>query len=312
MIAIARWGALVGTALTLIGCVDDLPLEPEGGRITGHVVYAGDAHTSYRAPALEIAAFIQLGALAVPIGPPHSLVTVVDPDFGDPAGVAYELRGLPAYGYFVVAQLRDLEDERDVTAPAGGFPDICAVAGRDVGNARVTDDVPAIDIDFVLYDDGGAADPCRADQPPTDEPPTDEPPPEPDFCVPGDRAGLALRVNASDGITAMGAGDQLIVGLFDSWPAVGPPGAFRVLPGDEAQLPALVTFDDLMPGDFVVYACLDRGRDNLLGCDDPAEDSFSLHGDGVPVELPAGRVVSVELVLGSESNRPPLVSPPCE
>jgi hypothetical protein len=148
---------LVSLVPLVLACSSDIPAEPEGARIAGHIRYDGDAHRALGRPALQIMACIDFP----PTRTPHGLLVVDKPTF--PGTVDYELTFIPSQTYKVAAQLIDLDSPGagSETLPAGGYPNLCALLAPDaVGTVTVTDDVAADNVDIQLYDGGGLADPC--------------------------------------------------------------------------------------------------------------------------------------------------------
>jgi hypothetical protein len=158
-----RTSAVLPSLLSLmpfvLACSSNIPAATEGERIAGRVRYDGDAHRSLSRPALQIMASIDFP----PTRTPHGLLVIENPSF--PGTVAYELTFLPSQSYKVAAQIIDLDnpDAGSGTLPLGGYPNLCALlqAGDiDIAMVTVTEDLPAMDVDLQLYDEGGLADPC--------------------------------------------------------------------------------------------------------------------------------------------------------
>jgi hypothetical protein len=163
--------------------------------------------------------------------------------------------------------------------PLGAYPNFCALArsGPDT-TVTVGADAPTEDIDIVLFDDGGLADPCNV--------PSDEVCPEPGAST------LNVIIESSRAATPA---DTVLVALFDVFPSMSPAVGY-LLPGGDVGFPERVTDNGVAPGSYpAFYVCLDVGSNNLMSlCG--AEDAFVLH-TAPPVEMPAGQVVSLTVDL---------------
>jgi hypothetical protein len=263
---------LLALASLLSACEHALPNEDgQSATITGTVRYSGASLADYQKPRLSVAAF----ASWPPDSAPYATVELDASSLND--GISYTLEGLPDFSYHVVAVLFD--DAAGMTGidPTGSFPNACNLFGPPTVTASASDPNAARDIDITLYDAGGGADPCfliGAD----------------DVCPQPDKASLLLTIQTGltdADIAALGARDILTFALFSSWPPSGAPLDFKVFPKAELQ-PTMTYKNTSAPaGDHVVYVCIDRGGDDLMGiCGD--EDAWMFYPANGALSLPAG------------------------
>jgi hypothetical protein len=270
-------------------CASEYPPPAADTGVRGLVSYGGTAGADYVAPGVQVAAFPTFP----PSGPPFALDTVEDPVF-DRGPVAYELLHLPARRYYVVAQFVDLRAEMDLSAPAGSHPDACALEAS-TGSIEVRAGEVTSGIDIVIHDGAGSSDPCHAAA---------------SVCPRPGKSSLVLEVSAALAPEDVTSDDQLVLGLFAAWPPTGPPVWFRLLTSG-IVFPVQSIGNDLTPGQYAVYACLDRGKNHLTQvCGD--EDSWVVHGAGALVDFPADRIVRIQLDLTAGTSTAPTVEDPAQ
>ncbi|MEM9074920.1 MAG: hypothetical protein AAGE52_40860 [Myxococcota bacterium] len=274
-------GLLALCVLAGLGCDHDLGEDAVGQSIRGTLTYEGTAAQDFEDPAWFVIATTALDPDVVP----HALTVIRTADL---TPTAYELRFLPAGRYFLVAQLVDLDDFDPVTAPIGAFPNGCILTSMPEGRSlEITEDVDRDAVDMIVRD-GTFADPCFRD----DVDVTLDP------CPNAGRMAVSLRLESSE---APAAGDRIVLALAPSFPPAE--DETRSVRSDLA-FPFLAGFNEQEPGDYVVYACLDRGSDapdGLCGDGDllAMSDAITFAGDfvhEVTVDLDAGTVSLEESV----------------
>jgi hypothetical protein len=289
----SRYLALSALAALLVGgpaCDDDRPSVSQGGVIEGRVFYEGQTYPALSRPALQVAAF----GTFPPGGPPHAARVIENPVFGDD-GVPYRLSGLPVYDkFFVVGQIIDLDDPANTTAPAGSYPDFCQLS-EPTGTVAVTEDAPTTGIDFTLYGSGGAEDPCAVVT---------------DACPEAGRGSLVIEARANVAAGDIGASDTAVIALFTSFP--GAPALFRVVPSADLEFPLTVILPNVVPNDYVVYVCYDRGGDNSQGLCDETEDTFAFYDMQNKVSFAEATIVQLGLDLETGDSNPAKVTTAAE
>jgi uncharacterized protein (DUF2141 family) len=192
-------------------------------------------------------------------------------------GVPYELRHLPAWRYYVVAQLLDADDPAK-SGPLGAYPDFCEGTGAAEGPVTVDGINDLESLDITLYGSNGAEDPCQQSSA--------------ELCPEPGKATVAfewLPLELADE-------DVAIFALFDAWPATGAPRVFSLIPNAALRASNSFVRNDLEPGEYVVYFCLDRGGDDTMGvCGD--EDDWVLLQDGAPLRLEVESITEASLEL---------------
>ena len=151
---------LVGLSLLVMACNSNIPDAPQGGRLSGVVVYNGQAHLAFSRPALEVFASVTFPPPALP----HGILVIEKPDFSQ-GGISYELANLPEYSFKIAAQLIDLNNPQiDPSQLAlGGYPDACTLMlVPDGGLVEVQENTAVTGIDIQLFDGQGMSDPCFA------------------------------------------------------------------------------------------------------------------------------------------------------
>jgi len=155
-----QWASLCAVCTALVGCDSTLPEPDPGHRILGKVAYTGTMIGKMSRPALEVVAFPEFP----PMGPPRASVSFVPPTFPTP----YELKHVPGGSYKIIAEIVDLDmiadAGADYVAPAGAYPNFCAVLFSPTPNVMILNDKPVENVDIVVYDSGN--DPCFAAPPP--------------------------------------------------------------------------------------------------------------------------------------------------
>jgi hypothetical protein len=151
---------LIGLSLLALACNSNIPDAPHGGRVSGVVVYNGQAHLAFGRPALEVFATVTFPPLALP----HGILVIENPDFSQ-GGIRYELANLPAYSFKFAAQCVDLNNPQ--TDPSqlalGGYPDTCTLMIIPEGGlVEVQENSAVTSIDIQLFDSQGMSDPCFA------------------------------------------------------------------------------------------------------------------------------------------------------
>lgn len=259
-------------AVLAAGCSSELPpAPPPGNGISGRVFYAGSLDTRAPGQALVISAF----ATFPPSGPPHGLLQVSAPDF-TAAGLPYALSFLPEYGYFVLAEIVDLNDPSASFSgeAAGGYPNTCKL-GADGARVAVSADHVATGIDLTIYDEGGAQDPCHH---PSAPPPTPVPTP-----------ALAVTLTSSD--LHPGSDDLVSIAVFTSDPPAGAPAAATMAMA--TGFPQTLTLDSVPATRAFVSACFRKASDSFL-CNSPGDVLVTAPD---PVTISAGHTAAVTIDL---------------
>ncbi len=290
---IAAFSVLAASAASANGCSNDLPEPAAGGVIQGTLDFAGTVPEAFAVPAVLVGAFRDFP----PTAPSVSLLVLEEPDFS--AGpMDYELRSVPAGDYFVLAQLKDLEEEAQADDPLGGFPTSCALTDSEIGPVTVTDDAPTTGIDVTLYEQGGATDPCLALT---------------DVCPTEGNATLELDLVKAD---PPGPGDVMVVALFNVSPPEGLPAEFRQFTGDALNFPVTFVANDLEPGGWAITVCYDVGGGDLFNDCAGEGDIAEAVDEGALIDLQAGDIINVEFDFDSRTNTAPAsvdpASVPCE
>jgi len=221
-------------------------------------------------PGLRVLLFVDFP----PSGGELAMVLIDSPNLA--ADVPYAINWITPYKYKVVGQLIDIDapDADPTQLPAGGYPDFCTLLHPDEGFVNVTDGVPNTGIDFALYDQAGALDPCS--MPVT-------------VCPSPGKATMNLVVQSSRIPTS---NDQLRVALFQTFPSMSPTSS-RMVPGASLAFPKTVIDNGLPAGDYAaLYVCFDVNSDSGMGlC--TAEDAFVLHMFPAPMGFPADKIVNL-------------------
>lgn len=278
----ARTGLVIGLwgALQVCGCTD-VPEPPVGERVLGTLSYEGSVHQTMKRPAARVMAFVDFPPSASPLG--FQIIEAKEqPSF--PSKVGYELKGIAPYMYKIAAQLVDLDapEIASTQLPLGGFPSFCSLLAPDQGWVQVTHEIPATGIDFKLYDNAGADDPCNDSA---------------SICPQAGKATLNLVVKSSKTATAS---DRLIYALFSTFPSLTP-ARTRIVAGTELAFPHTLLDDAVMPGAYsALYVCLDVGGDSGTGmC--AGDDVFVLSTPSPAVDFPAGKVVNLVVDLDAHT-----------
>jgi hypothetical protein len=221
-------------------------------------------------PGLRVLLFVDFP----PSGSDFALVVIENPNLA--AGVPYAINWITPYKYKVVGQLIDIDapDADQTQLPAGGYPDFCTLLHPDEGFVDVTDGAPNTGIDFTLYDQAGALDPCST-------PAT--------VCPSPGKSTMNLVVQSTRIPTS---NDQLRVALFQTFPSTSPTSS-RTVPGASLAFPRTVVDNGLPAGDYAaLYVCFDVNSDSGMGlC--TAEDAFVLHMFPAPMGFPADKIVNL-------------------
>jgi hypothetical protein len=261
---------LASLAFACCACTSQYPTPSAGGRISGHVWYQGNAQLSMKRPGIRVLLFVDFP----PTGSDYALVLIENPNLA--AGVPYAINWIIPYQYKVVGQLIDIAvpDADPTQLPAGGYPDFCTLLHPGEGLVDVTDSAPNTGIDFTLYDQAGALDPCSA--------PTTVCP------LPG-KATMNLVVKSSRIPTAK---DQLRAALFQTFPSMNPTSS-HLVPGASLVFPRTVIDNGLPSGDYAaLYVCFDVNSDSGMGlC--TAEDSFVLYVFPTPMTFAANKIANL-------------------
>jgi hypothetical protein len=258
----------------IAACTTDLAAGDSLGTVRGHIF------SQVAVPAsgadLSVAAFSSMP----PASSPNALVTVTVSSI-PASGIPYELRGLPAYQYHVVAEM--VSAATGASLGEGAYPDYCALS-ETTGPVAVAEEDTAAAVDVVLYGRHGTADPCfgTATQ----------------ACPFAGRGSIELVLSSEALATE---DDAVVIGLFASWPATGAPAAFQIVPGPQVEFPLTVVDNNVVPGSYALYACLDRGADDMRGqCGD--EDVWAVASEGQLVPFMADHVTRVALDLDSAAT----------
>lgn len=231
---------------SVASCATQYPAEPRGNRVVGTVTYTGAAHRSQAEPQVQVAAF----PVFPPQGPPHASLVLERPSFG--AGpIPYELRNVPPFAYFVIAELVDAQDPDAPAVPAGAYPNMCYLLSAGSGNVTVSEATATRGVSFALYDRYGGADPCHSGAQPSGP------------CPAPGRSSIHWQVAAPVGAAGVGDNDALYLFLFTQWPASGPPSYLTSISALDLSLPNESFHNDVTPGEYVAYACLDKGGDHF-------------------------------------------------
>jgi hypothetical protein len=262
--------------LSLCACTE-IPPPETGRRILGTVSYQGTIHQIMKRPALRVMAIVDFPPSSTPLG--YQLIEADEqPDF--PASVSYELKGIEPYAYKVLAQLVDLYDPDASTSqlPLGGYKNFCSLLDPAQGWVPVTEAAPATGIDFALYDNAGAEDPCNAST---------------GICPQAGKATLNLLVRSS---RPTSTADRLIFALFSTFPSTTP-ARMRIVPGSDGLFPQTLLDNAVSPGSYsALYVCLDVGGDSGSGlC--TSEDAYVLYTPSSAIEFPADRIVNLVIDL---------------
>ena len=127
---------------------------------------------------------------------------------------------------------------------------------------------------------------------------TEEEPSERTPAEPGEEAAV-YDVEVEVAYTGAAEGD-LIVTLFDVWPAVAPPQHFAFVPG--GGFPAVATIEGVAEGTWTLVAVLDAEPKNPAS--QGPEDRLGLIEITVPSEGPVSVVISDEAVVEEEETTP--------
>ncbi len=273
-------GWLAAVAVLCCACSHDLGDHgPAGHSIRGTVRYEGMAARSFAEPAWLVLATTTPAPDAIP----HALVVRPTDDVASPQ--PYELRFVPAGRYYLIAQLIDLAAFDPLTAPVGAYPDGCVLTAQPESRSLTVPEDEDVEGADVLVRDSIFADPCFEEAAL----------PELDPCPRAGRMAVEVRLT---GVGAIASGDRLVLGLYPAFPPA-PGEGVQLIGRGELDVPLSAAFNEQPPGDYVVYACLDRGGDapdGICGDDDlwavsAAAESF---GAGevhtVTVDLGAGTV----------------------
>jgi hypothetical protein len=254
--------------LALGACTNQLPPEPQGGRISGTVTYTGQANQAFARPGLVVSAFF----IYPPSGSPHAFATL-----DMPAGttmMAYELRNLPVGNFRILASAVDLTAPTatgPTDNPTGGYPSMCALT-TPAADVPVTADVPVSDINITLFDHGGNADPCYRDT---------------TACPPVGRAALLIELASAAPLVAP---DKIGYALFPG-PASAPVDFLSLAATDVPSFPHTMVRPNLAPGSYLVFVCRDVGGNNPTGCG--AEDVSLYYMDKALLPLAADTITRV-------------------
>lgn len=280
----ARMIAVAAALVTAAGCSDDFPPANEGHRIRGTVAFEGVVPDDFEVPAVVLAAFQEFP----PVNASSSVVAIESPDFA--AGpVAYELRDMPAGDYYVLAQIKDLNEAAQADDPLGAYPSFCALTEEPSGPVTVTTDAPTDGVDIMVYDQAGFADPCTAAWS--------------TLCPTEGNATLELALTSS--ITPADP-DQMVIALFDTSPPEGFPRRFRQFTAAEVmEFPFTFLDSNIPPGTYAITLCYDVGGDDLTMGQCGDEDVSGTVDDGALVTFEAGKVVTVDWNLDDLSHPPP-------
>jgi hypothetical protein len=257
-------------AFACCSCTSAYPTPAPGDRISGHVWYHGNAQLAMKRPALRVMLFVDFP----PTGDVFGLVTIENPNLA--TGVSYALDWLTPYQYKVVGQLIDLDmfDADPTQLPAGGFPDFCTLMRPGEGLVNVTPDAPTTGIDFTIYDQAGALDPCAI--------------PVTVCPLPG-KASMNLVVRSSRTPTP---NDQLRVALFQTFPSMNPTSS-HMIPGGSLVFPQTIIDNGLPGGDYkALYVCFDLNSNSGMGlC--TSEDAYVLYLPSAPITMPPDKIVNL-------------------
>jgi hypothetical protein len=267
-----------GLAVFLLGTLQayactDIPDPPAGDRVLGTIAYEGSIHLAMKRPAARVMAFVDFPPSASPLG--FQIIEAKE-QATFPGRVSYELKGIAPYVYKIAAQIVDLgAPELEATQlPLGGYPSFCSLLAQDQGWVKVTHETPATGIDFKLYDNAGAEDPCNNSA---------------GICPQAGKATLNLVVKSSKVATAS---DRLLYALFSTFPSLTP-ARTRIVQGTELAFPQTLFDDAITPGAYpALYVCFDVNGDSGTGmC--AGDDVFVLATPSPPIDFPAGMVVNV-------------------
>jgi hypothetical protein len=265
---------VVSILLACGACTSKYPTVPLGDRISGNVWYQGSALASMTRPTIRVFVGIDFP----PSAQPYGMVTVERPNLAAEltgAGVPYEITWLLPYQYKVYGQLIDF-DVPDVDAtllPTGGYPDYCTLVRPGEGMVTVSEAEPSSKIDFFLYDQTGAADPCTAA-----------------VCPPTGKSTMNILVQSSQMPTG---NDQLRVALFQTFPSMTP-ASVRLIPGGGLTFPHVVMDNGLSAGDYaLLYVCLDIGA-NSGAAPCTSEDFVAIYqSPSPPLYFPVDQIVNL-------------------
>ncbi len=271
-------GRLAAAVALCCACTHDLGNHrPTGHNVRGTVRYEGTAARAFEDPAWLVIATTTPSPDAIP----HALVVLRTEDVDAPQD--YVLRFLPAGRYYVIAQLVDLASFDPVASPVGAYPNGCVLTMQpEERSLSVPEDADVEGIDVVIRD-SIFRDPCFEEAQL----------PELDACPREGRMAVQLEITTTE---TLAADDRLLLGLYANFPPMGGDGTEIVGRGDLA-FPLATAFNEQAPGDYVVYACLDRGGDapdGICGDDDlwvvsPAPTTFEANQvHSVAIDLDAG------------------------
>lgn len=265
--------ALIGVTA---GCDDQFPDPLERSTIRGKVTYEGTAHENFSRPAVQVMAFYTFP----PATTPNSLHVTEDLEGLADGGVSYELREVVPFDYYILGQLFDLDDRDDLTVPAGGYPDFCALSATSAPlTVAAFDDVDGID--FTLHDAAGSTDPCASD---------------PSVCPEPGFATLVVNITSAMNPADLSTDDLLLVALFTQFPPNSFPVVSTILPSSQLEFPMTVKYTNVPTDELVLYACLDIGGDNTQSlCGD--SDVWTLFDGGSTHAFMSGKVVTFDLDL---------------
>lgn len=235
-------GRIAAVVALCVACSHDLGEHPPAGHsVRGTVRYEGMTARAFEDPAWLVLATTTPAPDAIP----HALVVLRTDDVDAPTD--YELRFLPAGRYYVIAQLVDLADFDPVASPVGAYPNGCVLTAQPEGRSlTVPEDADVEGIDVVVRD-SVFLDPCFEEARL----------PAVDACPREGRMAVSIEVRTAE---ALAPGDRLVLGLYPSFPPAAGEGAQLVGRG-ELTFPLTTAFNEAEPGDYFVYACLDRGGD---------------------------------------------------
>ena len=267
-------------ALSVYGCTD-IPAPTAGGRILGTISYQGSAHMTMKRPAVRVMAVVDFPPSAGPLG---FQIIEAEEQPGFPTRVSYELMGIVPYSYKVVAQLVDLADPNAAATklPLGGYSDFCSLLAPDQGWLVVTQAAPVTGVDFTLYDNAGAEDPCNASA---------------SVCPQPGKATMNLSVQSSKTPTAS---DRLIFALFSTFPSTSPTRT-RIVLGSQLGFPQTLLDDAIAPGLYsAMYVCFDVGGNSGTGlCTN--EDAYVLATPSLPIDFQADKILNLVVDLDAHT-----------
>jgi hypothetical protein len=172
------------------------------------------------------------------------------------------------------------------TLPTGSFPSFCSLVSSPDGNVEVTAAAPTTGIDIVVYDDGGAADPCNQSAT--------------DFCPKAGAGTLSVTLELTRPKEMIKPPDQLVFVILTS--EADFPTRFKLLSAADLAggFPYHILINDVPPSSYLVYACYDVGGNNLRGCG--PEDFPLFYMDKTKLEVAAQKITSVRMDLDSKTS----------